>query len=85
VEQYEKLKTDEWNATEEDHSVKSGFMAKLGIKKKIGVIDWLDLFSVLSELLLHCGEDIAKKEWNNDGIFDLLQVRSSANASISFG
>ncbi|GMI30952.1 hypothetical protein TeGR_g7489 [Tetraparma gracilis] len=72
VEQYEKLKTDEWH-DEDESRVKQGLMHKLGIKKKIGVADWLDLFVVLGELMLHCSVVIAHNAWNNDGVFSLLQ------------
>ena len=52
--QYESLKTDEDYVR--DKNEKTGFMSKLGLKKRIGIEDWLDVFTVLHELIYNCGD-----------------------------
>ena len=48
-------------------------MSKFGLKKNIGVPDWIDIFTVVTELIEHCGSMIAFNGWNNVGILGLLQ------------
>eukprot|EP00520_Triparma_pacifica_P000152 CAMPEP_0118643496 /NCGR_PEP_ID=MMETSP0785-20121206/6423_1 /TAXON_ID=91992 /ORGANISM="Bolidomonas pacifica, Strain CCMP 1866" /LENGTH=1077 /DNA_ID=CAMNT_0006535165 /DNA_START=99 /DNA_END=3329 /DNA_ORIENTATION=- len=68
VEQYEKMKLDEWN---EDTQHK-GLLSKLGLKKKIVLSDWKDVFQVLSILISFCSESIAFGGWENDGMVSLM-------------
>ncbi|GMH78737.1 hypothetical protein TrST_g13945 [Triparma strigata] len=70
VEQYEKLKMDEWSNEDQGST---GFMSKFGLKKNIGVPDWLDVFKIIGELFEHCASSIAFNGWENSGILDLLQ------------
>ncbi|GMI05714.1 hypothetical protein TrLO_g10621 [Triparma laevis f. longispina] len=70
VEQYEKLKMDEWSNEDQGST---GFMSKFGLKKNIGVPDWLDVFKIIDELFEHCAPSIAFNGWENNTILDLLQ------------
>ncbi|GMH73055.1 hypothetical protein TrRE_jg2354 [Triparma retinervis] len=68
VEQYEKMKLDEWN----EEAQHKGLFSKLGLKKKIVVNDWKDVFHVLSHLMSYCSEQIAFGGWKNEGMVSLM-------------
>jgi len=69
--QYESLKTDEDYV--KDKNEKTGFMSKLGLKKRIGIDDWLDVFTVLHCLIYHTGDVIAYSNWNQGGLLELFE------------